>query len=71
MLSFSGKPLAATIVVDGKTIQTDVDGQYAIDLPAGSFEITIESPGHLPQKRTVSVKLDGVTVLNVDLRATK
>ncbi len=71
VLSFSGKPLAATIVVDGKTIQTDVDGQYAIDLPAGSFEITIESPGHLPQKRTVSVKLDGVTVLNVDLRATK
>jgi hypothetical protein len=71
VLSFAGKPLAATITVGGKSIATDADGQYAIDLPAGSFEVTIQSAGHTSQKRTVNVKLDGVTVLNVDLRGVK
>lgn len=71
VLSFSGKPLAATITVSGKTVQTDVDGNYTIDLPEGAFEVTIESPKHATQKRTINVKLDGVTVLNVDLRGAK
>ena len=68
VLSYAGKPLAATITVAGKTIQTDAEGLYKIELPEGSFEVTIESQGHASQKRTVNVKLDGVTVLNVDLR---
>ena len=71
VLSYAGKPLAATITVAGKAIQTDAEGLYTIDLPEGTFEVTIESPGHASQKRTVHVKLDGVTVLNVDLRGAK
>ena len=71
VLSFSGKPLAATITVNGKAVQTDADGNYAIDLPEGAFEVTIESAKHATQKRTINVKLDGVTVLNVDMRGAK
>ena len=50
---------------------TDADGRFTVDLPAGTFEVHVESPGHVAQKRTISVKLDGVTVLNVDLRGSK
>lgn len=71
VLSFNGKPLAATITVGDKTATADADGQFSIDLPAGAFQVTIEAPGFVTQKRNVKVKLDAVTVLNVDLRGGK
>ena len=73
--SFDGKLLSATIkVTGGKTTtsaQTDAEGSFTVDLPEGSYEVVIESDGYATQRRTVSVKLDGVTVLNADLRGTK
>ncbi|HEY5945764.1 MAG TPA: carboxypeptidase-like regulatory domain-containing protein, partial [Kofleriaceae bacterium] len=74
VLSFDGKPLAATITVTGKTTakaETDAEGQFTIELPEGAFSVEISSAGHVTQKRNVSIKLDGVTVLNVDLRSGK
>lgn len=71
VLSFNGKPLAATIRVGDKQATADADGQFSIDLPAGAFQVTIEAPGYVTQKRNVKVKLDAVTVLNVDLRGGK
>jgi len=74
VLSFAGKPLAATVTIKGATTlttKTDADGQYTIDLPDGAFEVTIESPGHTTQTRSVKIKIDNVTVLNVDLRGAK
>jgi hypothetical protein len=71
VLSFDGKPLAATVRAGDKTATADADGQFTIDLPAGAFQVTIEAPGYITQKRSVKVKLDGVTVLNVDLRGGK
>jgi len=72
VLSFNGKPLAATILVAGGTTKTETatagEGMFAVELPAGAVEVTIESAGHATQRRTVNVKLDGVTVLNVDMR---
>jgi len=71
VLSFDGKPLAATITVTGKTnttATTDAQGFFSVDLPAGAFDVSIESKGHATQQRKVNVKLDGVTVLNVDMR---
>ncbi len=74
VLSWNGKPLVATIQVLGSSpanATTDAEGRFVIELPAGTYEVVIESPGHAPQRRTVSVKLDGVTVLNADLRGAK
>jgi hypothetical protein len=74
VLAFDGKPLAAKITVAGKTTVTataDGDGRYTVDLPEGSYEVVIEAPGFATQHRTVSVKLDGVTVLNVDMRGAR
>ncbi|HEY5923547.1 MAG TPA: carboxypeptidase-like regulatory domain-containing protein, partial [Kofleriaceae bacterium] len=74
VLAFDGKPLAATITVKGKTTATtatDADGQYTLELPEGAFAVEISSADHVTQKRNVTIKLDGVTVLNVDLRRTK
>ncbi|MDQ3299512.1 MAG: carboxypeptidase regulatory-like domain-containing protein, partial [Myxococcota bacterium] len=84
--SFAGKPLAATVTVmgaaaaekeraserwrAGTTAQTDADGNFTLDLPQGTFDVTIESPGHAVQRRKITVKLEAVTVLNIDLRAT-
>ena len=81
VLSFGGKPVTATVTVGGAatattvdlraSAHTDAEGRFTFDLPAGSFAVTIEAAGHVTQQRTVTVKLDGVTVLNVDLRDTK
>jgi hypothetical protein len=74
VLAFNGKPLAATITVKGKTTAsatTDADGHFTLELPEGAFSVEITSTGHIAQKRNVTIKLDGVTVLNVDLRSTK
>jgi hypothetical protein len=74
VLAFDGKPLAAKITVAGKATvaaTADGDGRYTVDLPEGSYEVVIEAPGFATQHRTVSVKLDGVTVLNVDMRGAR
>jgi hypothetical protein len=71
VLAFDGKPLAATIRVGDQTATADADGQFSVDLPAGAFQVTIEADGYVTQKRNVKVKLDAVTVLNVDLRGGK
>jgi hypothetical protein len=74
VLSFNGQPLAATITVKGKTTATsvtDADGHFTIELPEGSFAVEVTAAGYVTQKRTIGIKLDGVTVLNVDLRSTK
>jgi len=74
VLSFDGKPLAASITVRGKTTTTgatDAEGLFSMELPDGTFSVEITSPGYATQKRSVAIKLNGVTVLNVDLRSAK
>jgi hypothetical protein len=74
VLSFNGKPLTATITVKGKTeatTTTDAQGQFTLELPDGAFSVEISAADHVTQKRNVTIKLDGVTVLNVDLRSRK
>lgn len=74
VLSFNGQPLAATITVKGKTTATakaDAEGHFTIELPEGNFAVEVAADGFVTQKRTVGIKLDGVTVLNVDLRSRK
>jgi len=76
VLSFGGQPLAATITINAgdkqvATTTAEADGLFRVELPAGTFEVVIEAPGHVTQRRTVKVKLDAVFVLNIDLRAVK
>jgi hypothetical protein len=75
VLSFDGQPLTATINVKGPkgnaTATTDAEGRFTVELPEGAFSVEIVSAGFVSQTRSVKIKLDGVTVLNVDLRSTK
>jgi hypothetical protein len=50
---------------------TDAQGQFALDLPEGAFSVEIQSPGHVTQKRNVTINSMAWTVLNVDLRSGK
>lgn len=65
-----GRALSATITVEPGTLSatTDADGVFEIELPPGRYEVTIEAEGHERQRRTVEVEVDGVTVINADLR---
>ena len=76
VLSFDGKPLQATITVTSNggtptSATADAEGNFSIDLPEGAFQVEISADGYKAQKRSVKIKLDGVTVLNVDMRGTK
>jgi hypothetical protein len=72
VLSYGGQPvLGATVTVGDKTVTSDSEGNYSLDLPAGTFEVKIEAAGFQPQKRKITIKLDAVTVLNADLRGGK
>jgi hypothetical protein len=65
-----GRALSATITVEPGALSatTDADGVFEIELPPGRYEVTIEAEGHERQERTVEVEVDGVTVINADLR---
>ncbi len=42
----SGSPLTATITVDNTPISVTVNGGYALNLPAGSYSVTVTAWGH-------------------------
>jgi hypothetical protein len=45
------------------------DGRFEFDVAPGRYRVTIAAPGYRTQTRQVDVEENGVTVLNVDLRA--
>lgn len=65
----SGRPLAATLTVENTpiTVQSDNDGRFALDLPAGSYSVTIRKSGYRLSHMPVTVAVDGVVELNVTL----
>ena len=67
--SFEGRGLQATVRIEplGKRVSTDRDGAFQLDLPPGSYEVVIEAPRHMSQRRRIEVRADGVVVLNADL----
>jgi hypothetical protein len=72
ILSFNGKPLAATIAIAGRpAVTADAEGLFSIDLPEGKVEVSVTARGHKTQRRTIEVKVDRVTVMNVDMRRGK
>jgi len=79
--SLRGTPVAADIRIDSETAEAAdaappvkqelraADGRFEIDVAPGRYRVTIAAPGYKTQTRQVDVEENGVTVLNVDLRA--
>jgi len=71
--AFNGTPLGATVTVqpgDNSATAAD-DGSFEIDLQPGEYQVTITAAGYAEQTRTVSIEKNGVTIMNVDMRAAK
>jgi hypothetical protein len=69
--SFEGVPLAANVRVvrAARSVTADSAGRFVLELPPGVYRVEIECAGFLTQRRSVRVQKNGVTVLNVELRA--
>jgi hypothetical protein len=67
--SFGGQGLSARVRVEPLGIEavTDDAGFFELDVPAGSYEVRIQSAGYRPQQKKVVVETDGVVILNADL----
>lgn len=67
--SFDGDPLAATVRVDTANVEVaaGADGRFTIPLEVGSHRVTIVAPGFREQTRSVTIRENGVTILNVEL----
>jgi hypothetical protein len=69
--SFAGAPLAAQVRVSGTSASVNADnsGRFVLELAPGVYQVEIECDGYLTQRRRVRVQQNGVTLLNVELRA--
>ncbi len=65
-----GKPLRATVRVDpiGVTAATDANGDFALSLPPGSYQVLVSVEGYVEQRRPMKVKSHGSDFLSVVLR---
>jgi carboxypeptidase family protein len=70
--SFRGVALSAEIQIapGDRTLQAQ-DGRFEVDVAPGTYEVTITAPGYETQRRRVDVELNGVTLLNADLRSAR
>jgi uncharacterized membrane protein len=69
--SFDGAPLPAQVrlLPEGTSVSADKDGRFVLELEPGSYQVEIECSGYRTQRRNVTVQKNGVTLLNVELRA--
>jgi hypothetical protein len=76
--SFGGVGISATLkILKGPDVPAPSapmhsrDGTFSIELAPGTYEVLIEAAHFIPQRRTISVEKNGVTLLNADLRRAK
>jgi hypothetical protein len=76
--SFRGVALDAEITIESAEAASDAprtlraqDGRFEVDVAPGKYEVTISAPGYDTQRRRVEVELNGVTLLNADLRSAR
>lgn len=67
--SFGGQALVAKVRVEplGLETTTDATGAFQVDVAPGSYDVTVEAPGYVSQRRQVRVDAQGVVILNADL----
>jgi outer membrane receptor protein involved in Fe transport len=70
--AFSTAPVVgARISTPGHEAKSGPDGRFAIPLPMGEWTLTIEAPGYLPEKATISIAPGRVPTLEVLLLSQK
>jgi hypothetical protein len=76
--SFGGVGISASLrIISGPDVAAPApalhsrDGTFSIELAPGSYEVVIEAVHFVPQRRTIAVEKNGVTLLNADLRRAK
>jgi hypothetical protein len=75
--TFRSEPLRAQIVVRdqrGKTTasrESAADGVFEIELPPGSYRVTISAAGYDTHSRNVQIEGNAVSILNVDMHESK
>jgi len=67
--SFGGAAVKARISIQPGNLEmsSDTDGAFELDVAPGTYQVTINAPGFLVQKKKVVVEKDGVVVMNADL----
>jgi hypothetical protein len=65
----NGRPIRGLISIraEKKRYKADETGTFSIELRAGRYDVTIFSPGHIVQTKTVELKPGDVVILNVDM----
>lgn len=66
-------PLAATVTVTGAqdrnaALATDAKGAFAAEMPAGTYQVTVEAAGMAPQTMTVTLDPAKPATLNVTMK---
>ncbi|MBK9033924.1 MAG: carboxypeptidase regulatory-like domain-containing protein [Myxococcales bacterium] len=66
---FGGKGLAAKVRIEpiGLDVTSAADGSFAVDVPPGTYTVTVTLPGYRSQKKTAVVVEGGVPILNIEL----
>ncbi len=64
-----GKPVAATLEIPEAKLRVVADekGAFSVQLPAGTYTVTISAPRFITQTKSVSVKDGDQAIFNVDL----
>jgi hypothetical protein len=75
--TFRSEPLRAQIIVrdargrNAASRESVDDGVFEIELPPGSYRVTISAAGYGAQSRSVQIEGNAVSILNVDMRELK
>lgn len=78
VLSFDGRPIAATLEVQAvgdptpvARAQAGADGAFEVEVAPGRYQVVLSAPGHEPQRRRIQVELGSVVDLSVNLRSSR
>lgn len=65
----TGSPLRATVSVQGidREVRADRRGGFTLELPAGTYRLSITAPGHLGQRKRLRLRSGERAIFNVEL----
>jgi hypothetical protein len=68
--SATGKPIKASVKVSGLDVKVQVkaDGRFVVQVPGGTFSLTISAPGHVTQVKSVEVADGDQALFHADLQ---